>query len=154
MPELKSTLLVINEADLPAKEGAHSKQTRKLLIGNDERPTERLRVNLTTMEAGAHAPLHWHPIEALYYVISGKAVVTDIEGKAYDVGPGTAVFYPPGITGSHQWDVKEQLQLISVRATTDPVKLLQFRVDTSTMESSIELSRLIKHDAVQFKSIY
>jgi mannose-6-phosphate isomerase-like protein (cupin superfamily) len=154
MIELKSTLRVINEADLKSQPGAHANQTGKFLVGGDECPSERIHMKLMSFVSGAHAPLHWHPTEASYYVISGRAVITDIEGKTCEVGPGTCIYYPPGITGSHQWDVKEPMQLITVRATTDPSKLLQFRVDKATMESSIELDRLVKHKAVQFKSIY
>lgn len=154
MTELISTLRVFNEADLKSKPGVHPNQTGKHLVGGAECPSERIDVKLMSFVSGAHAPLHWHPTEAFYYVISGRAVVTDIEGKTYDVGPGTGIYYPPGITGSHQWDVKEPMQLMTVRATNDNSKLLQFKVDKSTMESSIELHRLIRHNAVQFKSIY
>ena len=150
---LKSTLQVFNEADLKASK-VDQGQTRKVFVGNDERPSERLRVHLRSFKPGTHVPLHWHPIEALYYVISGRAVMTDIEGKSYDIRPGSVIYYPAGIAGSHQWDIKEGLQLITFRATTDSVKLLQFRVDKSTKESSIELNRLIRHEAVQFKSLY
>ena len=78
----------------------------------------------------------------------------DIEGKIYEIGPGSTIYYPPGIAGSHSWDIKERLQLISIRATTDREKLIQFRVDKSTKESTIELDRLIKHAATSFKSLY
>ena len=154
MTELKSTLRVFNEADLAPQPGTHPNQTGKDMIGGENCPSERIHVKLMSFVAGAKAPLHWHPTEAFYYCISGKAVVTDIEGKTYDVGPGTGIFYPPGIKASHQWEVIEPMQLITVRATNNPAKLIQFRVDKSTMESSIELDRLIRHNAVEFKSIY
>ena len=154
MSELKSTLRVLNEADLDSKPGEHPGHTGKMLVGNDERPSERLFVNLASLDHGTHTPLHWHLAEGLYYVISGKAVMWDIDGSSYDIRPGCAIYSPPGIVGSHEWDIKERLQLISFRATTDPVKLIQFRVDKSTKESAIELDRLIKHVATNFKSFY
>ena len=154
MPELKSTLRVLNEADVDSKPGEHPGQTGKRLVGNDERPSERLYVGLTSINSGAKAPLHWHIVEGLYYVISGRAVMRDIEGRSHEIGPGSAIYTPPGIEGSHSWDIKERLQLVAIRATTDPAKLIQFRVDESTKESAIELARLIKHGATKFKSFY
>ena len=154
MPNLKSTLKVFNVASLTGKPGAHPQQISKRLAGGDDHPSERLYVGLTTFEPGAHAPLHWHIVEGLYYVISGSAVLTDIEGKSHDIGPGSVIYTPAGIDASHQWDIKDSLQLIAIRATTDPVKLIQFGVDKSTNESSIELDRLIRHEACSFKSFY
>ena len=154
MAELKSTLRVLNEADLDSKPAEHPGQTKKMLVGNEERPSERLYVSLASFNPGVQAPLHWHLIEGLYYVISGSAVMRDIEGRSYDIRPGSAIYPPPGISGSHSWDIKEALQLVGIRATTDPAKLIQFRVDKSTKESAIELDRLIKHVATNFKSFY
>ncbi len=154
MAELKSTLRVLNEADLESKPAEHPGQTRKNLVGNEERPSERLHVSLASFNPGAKAPLHWHLVEAVYYVISGRAVMEDIEGKVYEIGPGSTIYYPAGIAGSHSWDIKERLQLISIRATRDPEKLIQFRVDKSTRDSLVELDRLIRHAATNFKSLY
>jgi len=61
---------------------------------------------------------------------------------------------PLGIAGSHSWDIKEQLQLISFRATTDPEKIIQFDVDISTKESSVPLDHLANRQATNFKSLY
>ena len=122
---------------------------------NAERPSEKVRVILANFKPGTHENLHWHLIEAFYYVISGRAVMTDIEGKTYDIGPGSVVYAPPGIAGSHSWDIKEQLQLISFRATTDSEKTIQFDVDSSTKQSSIPLSHLVNRQATNFKkSLY
>ena len=153
MAELQSTLRVFNAGNLEGGKVAEG-QLKKRLTGYDECPSERLRVNLRTFEAGTQVPLHWHPIEALYYVISGRAVMTDIEGNTHDIGPGSVIYYPAGIAGSHGWDFKEQLQLISVRATTTPEKNIQFTVDTSSKVSSIEYDDLIKQGGAQFKSFY
>jgi mannose-6-phosphate isomerase-like protein (cupin superfamily) len=155
MSELKSSLRILNQSDLDGKSGAHPGQTSKELVGNDERPSERLLVNLNVIQTGAYAPLHWHPVEGVYYVISGSAGMRDIEGREYDIGPGTVIYTPPGISGSHEWYVvKERLQLVAIRATTNPMQLIQFKVDRTTKESSIELERLIRHGGLKFKSFY
>ena len=153
--ELKSTLKVFNEKEVSSSEGVTKGQTVKALMRNAERPSEKVRVILANFKPGTHENLHWHLIEAFYYVISGRAVMTDIEGKTYDIGPGSVVYAPPGIAGSHSWDIKEQLQLISFRATTDSEKTIQFDVDSSTKQSSIPLSHLVNRQATNFKkSLY
>jgi quercetin dioxygenase-like cupin family protein len=152
MPELKSTLRVLNEPDLEWKMREDKQGTIKVLVGNNERPSERLRVHLNIFKAGAQEPVHWHLVEALYYVISGHAVLEDIEGQKHEVGPGSAIYYPPGIAGAHGWDFKEDVQLISIRATTD--RSLQFSVDKSSKRSSIELEDLLRRVGGKFKSFY
>ncbi len=154
MAELKSTLRVLNEADLEGKTRAGEGGITKVLVGNEERPSERLRVNLVSFHAGAHPQLHWHLIEGLYYVISGNAVLTDIENRSYKVGPGSAIYAPPGIEGSHGWDFKEPLQLIAFRASKDPGRAIQFYVDESTKESRLGLDELMKRGGAKIKSFY
>ncbi len=152
--EIKSTLVVVNEREIEPQGGVTTGQTLKPIIGNSERPSDRIRVALATFEPGTIEALHWHPIEAFYYVISGRATVRDFEGKEYDAGPGTSIYAPAGIAGAHEWEVKEPMQLLSVRASTESSKKLQFTVDKETKRSSIELDELIRRDGVSFKSHY
>ena len=152
--ELKSTLRVFNEGDLRPKPGIVPGQTLKRLAGDDEHPSERIFAALASFIPGTFEGLHWHLIEAFYYVISGRAVLTDIEGRSYDIGPGSVIYAPPGIAGSHEWDIKEQLQLIAVRATTDPEKTVQFTVEKSTKESCIGVDYFLKRGGAKFKSLY
>jgi mannose-6-phosphate isomerase-like protein (cupin superfamily) len=154
MGDVKSTLQVFNEADLKSENGFTKGQTVKRLLGHSEHPTERIRAILASYIPGAVEQLHWHTIEAFYYVVSGRAIMRDIEGKTYDAGPGTVVYAPAGIAGSHEWEAPEPLQLIAFRATTDPERRLQFTVDRSTLVSKIDLDELIKRAGVRFKSLY
>lgn len=153
--ELKSTLKVFNEAEVSSVPGVTQGQILKFLAGDAAHPSERIRVVLASFKPGTHENLHWHLIEAFYYVISGRAVMTDIEGKTRDIGPGSVVYAPAGIAGSHSWEIKETLQLISVRGTNDPEKTIQFDVDISNKESSISFSQLAGRQATHFKkSLY
>ena len=152
--EIKSTLVVVNEKEIESQGGVTTGQTLKPIIGNSERPSDRIRVALATFEPGTIEALHWHPIEAFYYVISGRATVRDFEGKEYDAGPGTSIYAPAGIAGAHEWKVKEPMQLLSVRASTESAKKLQFTVDKETKRSTIDLDELIRRDGVSFKSHY
>jgi mannose-6-phosphate isomerase-like protein (cupin superfamily) len=153
--EMKSTLRVFHEAEVAAAPGVTEGQTLKQIAGSATHPTERITVRLASFQPGTHENLHWHLIEAFYYVISGRAVMKDIEGKSYEIGPGSVVYAPPGIAASHSWEIKEALQLVSVRATTDSEKTIQFDVDPSTKGSSIALKDLVKRQAINFKkSLY
>ena len=150
--EIKSTLKVFNQSEVQGVQGVVGRgQLVKQLAGNAEHPSERLTVSLVTFEPGTHENLHWHLIEVFYYVISGRAVMNDIEGKSYDLGPGSVVYATPGIAGSHSWEIKERLQLIGVRATADPEKTIQFDVDPVTQESTMPIDRLAKRNAISFK---
>ena len=152
--ELKSTLRIFNQAEAPEGPGIAKGQTLKRLAGNAQYPTERVMVGLASFKPGTHEFLHWHLLEAFYYVISGRAVMKDIEGKAHDIGPGSVVYAPPRIAGAHSWKIKEPLQLLSVRATTDMEKNIQFDVDESTKQSIIALDYLLGRGGAKFKSLY
>ena len=152
--EIKSTLKVINQAGVEGQQGVIPEQSMKRLVGCPEVPTDRLRVGLATYTPGAIEALHWHPIEAFYFVLSGHATVRDYEGKEYEVGPGTAIYAPPGIAGAHEWEVKEGLSILAVRATTESDRKLQFTVDKETKRSYIDLADLAKRDGISFKSHY
>jgi quercetin dioxygenase-like cupin family protein len=152
--EIKSTLKVIDQAGVKSQAGVTEGQTMKRLVGCPEVPTDRVRVGFASYEAGTVEQLHWHPIEAFYYVLSGHATVRNIEGEEYEVGPGTAIYAPPGIAGAHEWEVKEGLTLLAVRATTESERKMQFTVDKKTKRSYIDLDELIKRGGVSFKSHY
>ena len=55
---------------------------------------------------------------------------------------------------AHEWEVKESLQLVSFRASTDPARKMQFTVDKKTKRSYIELEELARRGGVSFKSHY
>jgi mannose-6-phosphate isomerase-like protein (cupin superfamily) len=152
--EVKTTLKVLNQADIPAQSGVTEGQTLKQLVGNAQIPTDRVRVAFATYQPGTVEKLHWHPIEALYFIHTGAAVVRDIEGREYNVGPGSVIYAPAGIAGAHEWEVKESMTLLAVRATTDPARKFQFTVDKDTKRSYIELDELARRGGVSFESHY
>jgi mannose-6-phosphate isomerase-like protein (cupin superfamily) len=152
--DVKSTLRVIDQGNVGAQGGVTDGQKLQRLIGHKEEPTDRLRVALATYAPGTIEDLHWHPIEACYFIISGHAIVRDIEGKEYHVGAGTMIYAPPGIAGAHEWEVKESLQLLSIRASTDSARKLQFTVDKANKRSYIDLEELASRGGISFKSHY
>lgn len=153
--ELKATLRIINEADFKGQRGVTEGQTYKRLVGWPEvQTTDRVRLGRASYLPGTYEQLHWHPIEACYYVISGHATVRDAAGKEYEVGPGSIIYAPPGIAGAHEWEVKESLELLDIRATTETNRKMQFTVDKKTMRSYIDLDELEKREGISFKSHY
>lgn len=152
--EVKSTLVVFNERELKAQPGVTEGQTIKPLVGNSKHPTDRIRVALASYKPDTVELLHWHPIEAFYYVTAGHAIVRDIEGREYEASAGTVIYAPPGIAGSHEWQANEGLQLLAVRATTESVRKMQFTVDKATKRSYIDLDELARRGGVSFKSHY
>jgi mannose-6-phosphate isomerase-like protein (cupin superfamily) len=152
---VKSTLRVINQSQVTQIPGVVDGQTLRPLVGCTEYPSERIRVSVATFKAGTHEHLHWHAIEVFYYVMSGSAIVRDFHGKDYAVGPGAAIYAPAGLAGSHEWQVGDQgLQLLSIRATLDGHRRMQFTVERDSGRSYIELDELAKMDGVSFKSHY
>ena len=99
--ELKSTLRVFIQTEASEGPGIAKGQTIRVLAGSAQYPTEKIWVTLASFKPGTHEYLHWHLIEVFYYVISGRAVMKDIEGKSHDIGPGSVVYAPPGLLGSH-----------------------------------------------------
>ena len=155
MDDVQPTLRVINQAEVKEVPGIVDGQTLRPLVGVPEFPSERVRAAVATFKPGVHELLHWHAIEVFYYVLAGSAIVRDYHGKQYPVGPGSAIYAPAGIAGSHEWQVgKDGLQLLSIRAALEGHKRMQFTVDRETRRSYIELEELAVMDGVSFKSHY
>jgi quercetin dioxygenase-like cupin family protein len=153
--EVKSTLRVINQEEFPGRRGVTDGQTYQRLIGWPEvQKTDRVRIGRATYKPGTYEQLHWHPIEACYYIIAGHATVRNIEGEEFEVGPGSMIYAPPGIAGAHEWEVKEHLELLDIRATNETDKKIQFTVDKKTKRSYIDLEDLAYREAISFKSHY
>ena len=72
---IESTLLVLNHAEVKAGPGVTQGQSLKAMIGSGKHKTDRIRVAMASYEPGTIEQLHWHPIEACYYVIAGHATV-------------------------------------------------------------------------------
>ena len=153
--EVQSTLRVINEKDYQGSRGVTDGQTYTRLIGWPEVfMTDRVRLGRASYKPGTYEQLHWHPIEATYYVISGHATVRDFNGKEYEVEAGSIIYAPAGIAGAHEWEVKEALELIDIRACNETNRKMQFTVDKATKRSYIDLEDLKYRDAISFKSHY
>ena len=152
---IESTLRVIDQAQVKEIPGVVEGQKLRPLVGCAEFPSERIRASVANFKPGVHELLHWHAIEVFYYVMAGSAIVRDYHGKEYPVRAGSSIYAPPGIAGSHEWQVgPDGLQLLSIRAALEGHKRMQFTVDRETKRSYIELEELAVMDGVNFKSHY
>lgn len=152
--EVKSTLRVVNDGLLEKQPEVKTGQTMKWLVGHEAVPSDRVKVGLAIYSAGRVEGLHWHPIEALYFVISGHATVRDIEGNEIEAGPGTTIYAPAGLAGAHGWTVKEGMHLLAVRGCTEDNRKLTFEVDEKTGRSYCDVESLVRKGGLSFKSHY
>ena len=152
--KLKSALKVFNQTEVPQSRGVVDGLMIKKLAGSALHPSERINVGLATFAAGTHEHLHWHMIETFHYVLSGRATVRDIEGNSYDVSAGDVVYGPPGLRGAHEWEIKESLQILTIKATNDPQRAIQFNFDRKTMDSSATLEYLVDRGAADMKQSF
>lgn len=152
--EIESTVKIINEADIKERPGIVPGQVVKGLVGS-QTPTERISVSIATFEPGTYEWLHWHLIEVAYYVISGHAVVKDVNGKTYNLDPGSLLYAGPGLAGAHSWEAKEQFQLVVIRATSDPSRTYpQFNMENEqNKEFVIKFDSLVR-SGLQKQSLY
>ena len=67
----------------------------KLLIRGERSPSGGLVTGVAQIEPGTALSRHHHEPEETYYVISGRVDI-EVEEVRKEIGPGTAVYIPPG----------------------------------------------------------
>jgi mannose-6-phosphate isomerase-like protein (cupin superfamily) len=149
---LKSALKVFTQSEVPQSPGVIDGLLIRKLAGSALHPSERINVGLARFAAGTHEHLHWHLIETFHYVLSGSAIVRDIEGHSVQVGPGDVVYGPPGLRGAHEWEVKEALELLTIKSTNDPERAIQFNIDDAKQSAGAELQYLIERGVADMKA--
>ena len=152
--DITSTLVVQRAADQEVLPGVTEGQTLQRMVGNDLVATDRVRAALATYVPGTVEALHWHPIEALYFVHAGHALVRDIEGTETTAGPGDLIYAPAGLAGAHEWEALDALVLLSIRATPESDRKLQFTVDKDTKRSWVDVDDLARRGGISFPSHY
>jgi len=75
-------------------EGAKNAYRQVPLSKNDGAPNFSFRV--FTIHPDGHTPYHTHPFEHLNYVISGKGVLVDVDGKTCEINAGEFALVLPG----------------------------------------------------------
>jgi mannose-6-phosphate isomerase-like protein (cupin superfamily) len=152
--ELKAALQVFNQSAVPTSPGVIEGLTIRKLAGSEEHPSERISVGLATFGPGTHEHLHWHLIETFHYIVAGRGIVRDLEGTSFEVGPGDVVYGPPGIRGAHEWEVRETLTLLTIKATNAPERAIQFTIDRAKQTCSADLDYLLERGAGDMKESF
>ena len=148
------TLQVRRQSDVEGRRGVVDGQMYQTLVGVDPWPTDRVRVGRASYQPNTLEPLHWHPVEAFYYVLAGHATVRDLAGTEFEVEAGSFIYAPAGLRGAHEWQVKEALELLDIRATNVTRRKMQFTVDRETLRSYIDIDELARRDGLSFDSLY
>lgn len=152
--ELNPILQVRNQSEIEGRRGVVDGQTYQTLLGDGGRGTDRVRLGRATYKPRTLEPLHWHPIEALYYVIGGSATVRNVVGDEFPVSAGSYIYAPAGIEGAHEWEVDDYLELLDIRATNVASRKFQYTVDKATMRSFIDLPEIARREGLSFPSHY
>ena len=85
----------VRKVDFAAFDASAARVTQPLL---ENEPGTSCQINCIKTPAGDGSPagLHTHVVDQVFYVLSGTMSL-EIEGKQYEAGPGTLVYFPAGV---------------------------------------------------------
>ena len=85
----------VRTVDFAALEASATRATQPLL---DRDSAASCQINCIKTPAGDGSPagLHTHAVDQAFYILSGTMSL-EIEGRQYQAGPGTLVFFPAGV---------------------------------------------------------
>jgi quercetin dioxygenase-like cupin family protein len=106
---------VVALADAPSATAPHGKATITHLARGQNAYLGHMR-----MAPGAAVPVHRDATEEYIHVLEGGGVMT-IDGRTYEIGPGTTVFMPANAEVSFQ-NGEAEMQAIQVFAGPEPAK--------------------------------
>lgn len=86
----------VRKVDYANLDAATQRYTQALLDRDGGLPSVTINCIKTPAGEGSPAGLHVHPVDQLFYVMSG-VMNLQIEGKEYTAGPGTLVVFPKGV---------------------------------------------------------
>jgi len=95
---------VILPADRAPRESRWPQTTAEKLFNHDT-PTTGLVCAIVNVEPGGHVPLHYHAVETIEYVTTGRAEVKDQHGNAVVVTAESTLHFPAGRAAAHEWTV-------------------------------------------------
>jgi quercetin dioxygenase-like cupin family protein len=107
------TPTVVSLEDAPKATAPNGKGTITHLARGKNAYLGRLR-----MDAGGAVPVHRDPTEEYIHVLEGGGVMT-IDGKQYEVGPGTTIYMPANVEVSYQ-NGDQEMVAVQVFAGPEP----------------------------------
>ena len=146
--DVESRRRSISRRSRPARR--RSGQTMKLLIGcGASERTAASAWQLRTRHARTTALARGRG----FIMRSRKRDRARLQRQGIPVGPGTSIYAPAGWR-AHEWQVRERLQLLSIRGVTAGHRRMQFTVDRETKRSYIKLEDLVRMGGASFESHY
>jgi mannose-6-phosphate isomerase-like protein (cupin superfamily) len=98
--------------------GPNERFTQTLLDHTSGAKTCKIHFVKTPAGGGSPAGLHTHRVDQVFYILKG-AMNIEIEGKQYEAGPGTLVFFPAGVA-HRNWNGGSEPTLHLVLSTPMP----------------------------------
>ena len=88
----------VTKIDLAALTAPGSNERFSQSLVDAEKGINSCTINCIRTPAGGGSPagLHTHVVDQVFYILSGIMSI-EIDGKQYDVGPGTMVSFPAGV---------------------------------------------------------
>jgi quercetin dioxygenase-like cupin family protein len=101
-------------SEVPAENpGGETKGVTVRWVISDEDGAPNFYMRVFELEPGGYSPFHSHGWEHEAYILSGKGEVVREKGSI-EVGPGTAIFIPPGETHQFKNTGEQLLRFICV----------------------------------------
>jgi len=95
---------VIHSVDRAPRESRWPR-TRAEALFNHQTPTQGLVCAVVTVDPGAVIAMHYHTVETIEYVTTGKARVRDQYGNAVVVTAESILHFPAGPDAAHEFTV-------------------------------------------------
>lgn len=86
----------VRKVDFATLDASSKRYTQPLLEGSSDWSAGSVNCIKTPAGDGSPAGLHVHPVDQLFYVLSGTMSL-EIAGSQYEAGPGTLVVFPRGV---------------------------------------------------------
>ena len=94
----------------------------RILIDEETSGAKNFALLVNTHKAGPDVPDHKHDVEQCAYILEGKGKFYQ-EDEVYDVGPGTALYSPAGV--SHRLIAEEDVTSVVFYAPAGPERQLR-----------------------------
>jgi mannose-6-phosphate isomerase-like protein (cupin superfamily) len=86
----------VRNVDFAALEASAQRHTQALLDRGMGATSVSINCIKTPAGEGSPAGLHVHDVDQVFYVLGG-VMNLEIEGKEYEAGPGTMIYFPAGV---------------------------------------------------------
>jgi mannose-6-phosphate isomerase-like protein (cupin superfamily) len=86
----------VRNVDFAAFAASATRKTQPLLDRESTWASCTINCIKTPAGDGSPAGLHTHPVDQVFYILSG-VMSLEIEGQEYQAGPGTLVVFPAGV---------------------------------------------------------